>query len=593
MMHLRTSHIRTLLFVAFVSAGSIACSKKIEVESSTPSQPPSAYCSPTSVVVPSPKTLTITPKYQYRVNGNGAIADRAIRNAEVLILDSSGSVVQCLETSSVTGVFTVDLPLNTGSYTIKINSRANNSSVKAYVLTDPWNNSHYSISGSFDSATAAPTAFTMTAAAASSGSVLGGAFNILDQILNANAYLRTKTAAGAAGCTPFGAECSTFTVAPVIYAYWKKGFNPNTYLGKSATNGVSFFLRGTNELYILGGINGDVLTSDTDHFDNTIILHEYGHFIEDTYSISDSQGGVHQGNTVIDPRLAWSEAFANFFQAAVLNTPVYLDTLGNIECGASPCFQDYINENLESYDSADNPGTVDPGEGTFREFSLTRALWDTIDAAVDIGETAQSPFSEIWTLMTSTNVGFKNSSLNFRNAGLFFKLQSALPGSTTNWATIRTNEDQRNDQRDYATPVTVPGVCGVNTIDPLIWRDGSYDDSDLFNDNDLYQYNHPGGTFRARIVYTVSGGDPTNLDLIIWKNGYRWGRTADIVAISAAEQVSDGGDEEVNLTLPAGRYMINVMGDSSALFMGSTPDASTYDLYIGSALQKACPNPGG
>ena len=40
------------------------------------------------------------------------------------------------------------------------------------------------------------------------------------------------------------------------------GFNPNYYFG--ATGGLSFYLPGYSRLFILGGINGDVNSSDTD-----------------------------------------------------------------------------------------------------------------------------------------------------------------------------------------------------------------------------------------------------------------------------------------------------------------------------------------
>src|SRR5690606_13846811 len=108
---------------------------------------------------------------------------------------------------------------------------------------------------------------------------------------------------------------------------------------------------------------------DTDHFDDSIILHEYGHFLEDVYSKTNSPGGVHTGETILDPRLAWGEGWANYFQAAVTGNPVYRDTFGT-SLGFSGV---YFNENLES-GTSDTPNN--PGEGNFREFAITRALWD-------------------------------------------------------------------------------------------------------------------------------------------------------------------------------------------------------------------------
>jgi hypothetical protein len=593
MMHLRFTYVNTLTFIALASVLSVACSQKqIAGNTSTPSVPPAAYCTPTSLSpAPSPSySKLITANYEYRTNGNGAVAaPKPIRYAEVEVLDSSGNRYQCLETNS-SGQFTLVLPQNNQVYTIRVSSRANNSNVKAYVMSDPWNNTHYSISGTVTASN--NTGGTLTASA-TTGSLTGGAFNILDQILEANIYLKNNT--NAVPCTTLNG-CSAFTVAPLLYAYWKKGFNPNTYLGNSATNGVSFYLRGTNELYILGGINGDVNTKDTDHFDNTIILHEYGHFIEDTYSVSDSRGGQHYGNTTIDPRLAWSEAFANFFQAAVTNNPVYRDTLGNVD--GTPAV--YIDEDLENTDSADD-GTgadplTDPGQGVFREFAITRALWDALDPAND--ETVDSPFSEIWTIFTSTIYGFANSSLNFRSAGLFFKLQAARDASADganykDWSNLMTQEKQTANQSNFATPLTLQAPsCTSGTINPEdLYNFGSVAGSNMFRDNDFFQYNHPGGTFRARIVYTAAVPNPTNLDLIIWKSDFRISDSDDIVAISATETA--GTTDEVNLTLPAGLYMINVFGDTSNT--SGNPTATNYNLQIhnGTSYQYACPTAGG
>lgn len=91
---------------------------------------------------------------------------------------------------------------------------------------------------------------------------------------------------------------------------------------------LSFYKPGERKLFILGGSNGNVDTADTDHFDNSIILHEYGHFLEDVYGKTDSPGGYHNGSSIIDPRLAWSEGFTNSFQGAALGKNFYLDTAG-------------------------------------------------------------------------------------------------------------------------------------------------------------------------------------------------------------------------------------------------------------------------
>ncbi|MBI5141019.1 MAG: PPC domain-containing protein [Nitrospirae bacterium] len=68
--------------------------------------------------------------------------------------------------------------------------------------------------------------------------------------------------------------------------------------------------------YILGG-NADG-SGDTDHFDDDVNLHEFGHFIAKTYSVDESPGGDHSfTETDLDLRMAFSEGWGDFFQTAV------------------------------------------------------------------------------------------------------------------------------------------------------------------------------------------------------------------------------------------------------------------------------------
>jgi len=226
-----------------------------------------------------------------------------IRHAEVRILNSSGVVLQCGALSG-SGIAALAVPASTSNYTIRIFARANNSSVNASVLDCPEENNVHFLDQTFLPDTSKTVTVTATAA---EPDVKAGAFNILDQIAAANDFLRTEVGT----CSFTG--CTAFTVAPKVSTYWVKGFNPNVYQGDSF-NGISFYLPGFRRMFIMGGVAGDVQASDTDHFDDPVVIHEYGHFLEDVYSISDSPGGAHSGNAAIDPRLAWSEGWANFFQ---------------------------------------------------------------------------------------------------------------------------------------------------------------------------------------------------------------------------------------------------------------------------------------
>lgn len=95
------------------------------------------------------------------------------------------------------------------------------------------------------------------------------------------------------------------TASP-LEAFWHKG-NPD---------GTFYF---NNGLFLLGE------ASDSDGYDDTVILHESGHWIEEVIGRSDSPGGDHNGNPV-NPTLAWSEGFSTYFSMAITDTPIYSDS---------------------------------------------------------------------------------------------------------------------------------------------------------------------------------------------------------------------------------------------------------------------------
>lgn len=114
------------------------------------------------------------------------------------------------------------------------------------------------------------------------------------------------------------------------------GLSPGTYYD-SPTTAISFFNKNDCPgfpvaIYILGGVSGSTCT-DTDHFDNSVIVHEYGHFLDNAFGKIDWPGGSHSGNQIVDPRLSWSEGWSDFLQGKVLGRTYYRDTVGNASCG--------------------------------------------------------------------------------------------------------------------------------------------------------------------------------------------------------------------------------------------------------------------
>lgn len=85
--------------------------------------------------------------------------------------------------------------------------------------------------------------------------------------------------------------------------------------------GTSFY--GNSAIYILGDANNDI-----DEYDPHVLLHEWGHYIEDELFRSDSIGGDHSDGQLLDFRVAMSEGFANAFSGMMIDQVNYADASG-------------------------------------------------------------------------------------------------------------------------------------------------------------------------------------------------------------------------------------------------------------------------
>lgn len=454
--------------------------------------------------------------------------------AEIMVVNSAGEIIQC-GTTADNGTFQVSVPRGVGDITLKILSRGFNSKIKASVLEDQNSNSPYSLEKAVSVGGASVDAGDLIAYArlVQSSKMEGGAFHIFKSLYKANDYIRTQTN-------------NTAWVAEKVTVYWKAGFNPYSYFGYP-DNLLSFYKPGDRKLYILGGYNGNVSTSDTDHFDPAVILHEYGHFLEDVYGKTDSPGGYHNGDAVIDPRLAWSEGFANFFQGAVLSKNYYLDTAGfcNDSQESGSCSQNvYITLNDDaataSFDRMPS-GTAD-GEGSFREISISRTLYKIISTASSshpLG--AGIPFKEIWNIFSDSTTGYHSSGQSFRSTVLLNKnldqvISSSYATKVTYWNNIVSNEKQSKTYKHYANTFNEQALnsCAETLLSPVQDKtvcSGSYcpfyKRSNQFRSNDFYRIDITQADIDSNATISMSytqtnGSYPVDLDLYLYKQDYSY-----------------------------------------------------------------------
>jgi hypothetical protein len=275
---------------------------------------------------------------------------RPIRGAGVEALDPiSGAIVTVAETDA-RGRFVLSLP-SPGRYRVRVVSRLVAGDV--FVMDNTRDDAIWSVSA--EAMTGDPLLLWAT-----DRTRAAGAFNILDVIRRANAFVRTlEDGIGLPPLTIFWSPLNTD--------------DPETLTG-SFVGGTRFDSQG-NYAVVLGDRQ-----RDSDEFDDDVILHEYAHFLAARFSRDDSIGGPHAPGDVLDPRVAWSEGWANFFSALVRADPVYRDA--------------YYGRVLE-YDLESNlPGSEPPGY--WSERTVHAFLWDLADDGQDSGDSIQVDPRALW-----------------------------------------------------------------------------------------------------------------------------------------------------------------------------------------------------
>lgn len=382
-----------------------------------------------------------------------------IRFAEIAIYNSKNELVQCGVTNStgdlkaLDGASALSLPRIAGQYSIRVLARMN-LALEAPALSPSKNSFKSSISVKEDIYTNEVhfISKTMTnngtddisdvnllayARQTDSDKIEGGAFNILNTIYTGYDYIRNNTGSVNIQC-----------LSPKLNVYWKPGFNPFQYTypdsDPSYLGNGSYYNKEDEKLFITGGRLGDLSIDVTNHFDDFVILHEFAHHVEHKCGQLLSPGGSHYILSRIDPRLAWTEGWANYFAAQVMTnslsvihptlatqltatglsaTWTYLfaskgfsDSLQNIGNGTGFLFDfKKAGNNPDSWQYGDYKGIpfdkVDasryPAEGHFREGSISRGLYKLTNTCGTYCTSATPiTFETIWKSMDKiTGVG--------------------------------------------------------------------------------------------------------------------------------------------------------------------------------------------
>ena len=202
----------------------------------------------------------------------------------------------------------------------------------------------------------------ISASGTATGERASGPFAILDTI-----YTAMQTVLGAAPAASL----------PALIIDWG-----------SQSKGTFFQPGGSQHIALMSD-----LTEDTDEFDQHVIAHEYGHYLENNFSRSDSIGGDHALGDRLDPRVAFGEGWGYAFSAIAL---------GNLNVRDS--FVDNGVQRAGGFNIEANPpiGGAD-GPGCWcSESTVWAMLWDIYDSNSDAFDSVSLGFQPIWNVLTTT-----------------------------------------------------------------------------------------------------------------------------------------------------------------------------------------------
>jgi len=335
--------------------------------------------------------------------------------------------------------------------------------------------------------------------------------------------------------------------------------------------GTSFFTKtGTiNRIFILGaeGI-------DTDEFDVNVLSHEWTHYLEANFGRSDSLGGGHRQNDILDETVAFGEGFANAMSGLLLGNNRYLDSGGNDQ----GVIQVNIALDADSTNDATTVSGTDPRtrDGSWSEFSVCEVIFDIADAsngdeganALTLGigplfETLRNEqrttraFTTIFSFLTSLrrtlgNTDSENVRLLAQNEGIFL-FAPADPNAEFIGSSLN------NDDNLRYTILTFNAATISNDADspprPL-GTHSTYSTNNKLLNRQLFRTAAAGASGSYTVTVTPVGADAVNKEMLIFIPGFEDGQALNFVS-GGAVQVGAG---TVTLAVNSGREVVFGIG---------------------------------
>jgi hypothetical protein len=325
--------------------------------------------------------------------------NKVVRGATVQLIAAAGGAVLASTETSATGTYTLNLAtaqsvfvrvraemVRTGTaptwnFSVRDNTQGDGVYVMDTAAFTPVTGANTQNLRALSGQTGSSTSYT--------GARVAGPFSILDVVYDAKEKMLSASASAA---------------FPALQLMWSVNNRPTG--GNLATGliGTSFYQQGANghRIYILGFAD-----TDTDEYDRTVVAHEFGHYMQNTFSRDDNIGGSHGSGDKLDMRVAFSEGFGNAWSGMALATQFYTDSLGAGQ-------QSGFVSNL-----ANSPGAGN--RGWFIEASVQYLMY-TLHQNPAIG------FTPIFNVLNAFTSGLATDGALSGIHYFAFKLKQAVPG---------------------------------------------------------------------------------------------------------------------------------------------------------------------
>lgn len=327
--------------------------------------------------------------------------------------------------------------------------------------------------------------------------------------------------------------------------------------------GIGDKLTEASAIYILGKAD-----DDTDEYDS-VVGHEFGHYITDALSRDDTIGGSHGSGDALDMRVSFSEAWGTVFSAMLSGSEIYADSLGPDQ-GSGWSF------NVESVAAAD--------AGWWEEDSLTALLYDIYDDKNDGADKLAAGFKPIYEAM----VGLRSSNAMISIFSFLDELAVLKPGMTQRVNKIASAQGlQGNPVDSFArTETNRPNgdPSGQNSVLPLYQTLRPGDEAvtacstielDPFLEGNkagirrLFIVDIPSrGNYSFRAIRT-SGKIAADPDMLLYRRGK---------VISRGESGVVNSEEMATRSLAKGRHILEIYEHSNTVPQEDTPGNVCFEV---------------